>query len=186
MARISQSARLGVAALLGAATVALARAALQRARRLDLTGRVAIVTGGSRGLGLLIAEELGRRGARVAICGRSRSALDAAERRLREQGIDVLARPCDLGDREQARIFVERAALEWGRVDVVVNNAGAIHVEPAQTVTLDGIEEAMRSNFWSAANTTFAALPHLAERAGDARLVNVTSIGGRVAVPHLL
>jgi short-subunit dehydrogenase len=170
----------------GLSLAVLARAAVRRARRLDLSGRVVVVTGGSRGLGLLIAEEAGRRGARVAICGRDPAALHAAERRLSEQGIEVLARPCDLGDRGQAEVFIERASLEWGRIDVLVNNAGVIHVEPVQSTSLESVEEAMRSNFWSAANATFAALPHLTERAGEARLVNITSIGGRVAVPHLL
>ena len=173
-------------AVAGLSLLALARAAYRRARRLDLTGRVAIVTGGSRGLGLLIAEELGRRGARVAICGRDQGALDEAERRLREQGIEVLARRADLGDRGQAALFVERVSMEWDRLDILVNNAGVIHVEPAESVTLESIEEAMRSNFWSAVNTTFAALPLLRAQGRGARVVNITSIGGRVAVPHLL
>ncbi|MFT3775662.1 MAG: SDR family oxidoreductase [Minicystis sp.] len=176
---------LGTAAA-GLSLFALARMATRRLRRLDLTGRVAIVTGGSRGLGLLIAEELGRRGARIAICGRDQGALDEAERRLREQGIDVLARRADLGDRGQAEVFVERAALEWERIDMIVNDAGVIHVEPAQSTTLDSIDEAMRSNFWSAAHVTFAALPYLRAQGKDARVVNIVSIGGRVAVPHLL
>ncbi|APR85570.1 3-oxoacyl-[acyl-carrier protein] reductase [Minicystis rosea] len=174
------------AAAAGLSLLAIARLARRRMRRLDLSGRVAIVTGGSRGLGLLIAEELGRRGARVAICGRDQSALDEAEKRLREQGIDVLARRADLGDRGQAEVFVERAALEWERVDILVNVAGVIHVEPAATTTLESVDEAMRSNFWSAAHATFAALPHLRAQGRNARVVNVVSIGGRVAVPHLL
>jgi len=178
--------RLLGAAVAGFSLVVAVRAARRRFRRLDLAGRVAVVTGGSRGLGLLIAEELGRRGARVAICGRDPRALDEAERRLREQGIDVLARRVDLGDRGQAEVFVERAALEWDRLDILVNVAGVIRVEPAEATTLHSIGEAMRSNFWSAAHTTFAALPHLREQAGKARIVNVVSIGGRVAVPHLL
>jgi NAD(P)-dependent dehydrogenase (short-subunit alcohol dehydrogenase family) len=175
---------LGLAAA-GLSLLALAGAARRRLRRLDLTGRVAIVTGGTRGLGLLIAEELGRRGARVAICGRDVEALERAEQRLREQGIDVLARRADLGDPGQAEVFVERAVLEWERLDIVVNNAGVIRVEPAASTTLHALGEAMRSNFWSAAHVTFHALPHLREQPG-ARIVNIVSVGGRVAVPHLL
>jgi len=174
-----------VVAAIGISIAALVRSVVRRARRLDLAGRVVIVTGGSRGLGLCIAEELGRRGARVAICGRDRGALEAAERRLRALGVDVLARPCDLGDRGQAAAFVERVAAEWGRLDVLVNNAGVIHVEPAATVTLEGIDEALRSNFWSAVHATFASLPHLRAE-GEGIIVNVVSVGGRVAVPHLL
>jgi NAD(P)-dependent dehydrogenase (short-subunit alcohol dehydrogenase family) len=112
--------------------------------------------------------------------------VEAAEKRLVAQGIEVLARRADLGDRGQAEVFVERAALEWDRLDILVNDAGVIHVEPAESVTLESIDEAMRSNFWSAAYTTFAALPHLREQGAGARIVNIVSIGGRVAVPHLL
>jgi short-subunit dehydrogenase len=187
MARISQPRRRsGAFVLAGLAAAVLARSVLRAARRIDLEGRVVIVTGGSRGLGLLLAEEFGRRGARVAICGRNREALEVAEKRLTRMGIEVLARPADLGDPRQAELFVERVSLEWGRIDVLVNNAGAIHVEAAQTTSLEHLDEEMRSNFWSAANTTMAAIPHLAEQGGDARIVNVVSIGGRVAIPHLL
>jgi short-subunit dehydrogenase len=186
MARISQRTRLGVAMLLGAAAVALARAAIRRARSLDFVGKVAIVTGGSRGLGLLIAEELGRRGAKVAICGRDRDAVEAAERRLEGMGVDVLAVPCDLGEREEAEDFVGQVARKWERIDVLVNNAGVIQVGPVEAMTWKSLAEAMRSNFWSAANTTLAALPHLRERGAEGRIVNIVSIGGRVAIPHLL
>ena len=154
--------------------------------RLDLTGRVALVTGGSRGLGLLIAEELGRRGASVAICGRDETALDAAARHLCQQGIDVFDRRVDIGDRAQAESFVGRVVKEWGRLDIVVNNAGVIQVEPAESVTVESLEDVMRSNFWGAVYTTFAALPRLRERPKEARVVNIVSVGGRVAVPHML
>ena len=162
------------------------RAARRRARRLDLAGRVVIVTGGTRGLGLLVAEELGRRGARVAICGRDPRALAEAEKRLEGQGIELLARQADLGDRAQAEGFVERASLEWNRIDAVVNNAGVIHVEPVASADVRSLEEAMHGNFWSAVHTTLAALPHLRARGAGARVLNVVSIGGQVAVPHLL
>jgi short-subunit dehydrogenase len=171
---------------LAAAGMFLFRTLRRRARRLDLAGRVVLVTGGTRGLGLLIAEELGRRGARVAICGRDPRALAEAEKRLAGQGIEVLARPADLGDRAQAEGFVERASLEWDRIDAVVNNAGVIHVEPVASASLETLQEALRSNFWSAVHTTMAALPHLRAHGPGARVLNVVSIGGRVAVPHLL
>lgn len=172
--------------VVAAVAVFLVRAVRRRARRFHLAGRVVVVTGGTRGLGLLIAEELGRQGARVAVCGRDRRALVEAERRLAARGVEVLARPADLGDRAQAEGFIERVSLEWNRIDAVINNAGVIHVEPVASAGIESIEEAMRSNFWSAVNVTMAALPHLRERSDGARVVNVVSIGGRVAVPHLL
>jgi len=184
MARNSQRLRAPLALALGLLGGALIRVAARFVRRIDFQGRVAIVTGGSRGLGLLIAEELGRRGARVAICGRDRAALERAERRLTSLGIQVLARPCDLGDRQQVEVFIERVACEWGRIDILVNNAGVIRVGPG--LSFDDLDEGMRSNFWSAANTTLLALPHLRQAGKGSRIVNVVSIGGRVAVPHML
>jgi NAD(P)-dependent dehydrogenase (short-subunit alcohol dehydrogenase family) len=186
MARIAQRTRLGGAILLGMVAAGFVRAVVRRARRLDLDGRVVIVTGGSRGLGLLLAKEFGRRGAKLAIAGRDRAAVEEAERLLQGMGIDVIARPCDLGDRRQAELFIERVADEWGHIDVLVNNAGVMQVGPLESVTWESLDELMRSNFWSAANTTMFALPYLRERAGSARLVNIVSIGGRVALPHML
>lgn len=172
------------AAALGAA--ALARAAFRALRRLDLRGRVVVITGGSRGLGLLLAEEFGRHGARVAITGRDATALDRAEQRLRALGVEVYATACDLGDRAAAEAFIEGTARAFGRIDVLVNNAGVIQVAPMQDTGVEEIEEAMRSNYWSAVYTTLSALPHLEKHGRAARIVNIVSIGGRVAVPHLI
>ncbi|WP_437950435.1 SDR family NAD(P)-dependent oxidoreductase [Sorangium sp. So ce296] len=172
------------AAALGAA--ALARTAFRALRRLDLRGRVVVITGGSRGLGLLLAEEFGRHGARVAIAGRDPGALERAEQRLRALGVEVHAVACDLGDRAAAEAFIDGVARAFGRIDVLVNNAGVIQVAPMQDLRVEELEEAMRSNYWSAVYATRRALPHLEKQGRAARIVNVTSIGGRVAVPHLL
>lgn len=171
--------------LLGLAAVTALRAVVRRARALDWGGRVVIITGGTRGLGLLIAEEVSKRGARIAICGRDQHAVAEAERRFAHLGGNVLVHRADLGEREQAEEFVERVVSTWGRVDVLVNCAGVIQVAPLESTPVDRLEEAMRSNFWSAAYTIYAALPHLRQQRG-ARIVNISSIGGRVAVPHLL
>lgn len=180
----SRSVALGLA---GFAVSSWAAAALVRkTRALPLRGKVAIVTGGARGLGLRIAEELGRQGASVAICGRDEAAVARASRLLGGRGIDVLAVACDLGDEGAARSFVERVADQYGRIDIVVNNAGVIQVAPLDQVDHAMIEEAMHSNFWTCANTTFAALPYLERPESAGRIVNITSVGGRVALPHML
>lgn len=171
--------------LLGLSAFLVLRAAARWARALDWRGKVVIITGGTRGLGLILAEEIGKRGASVAICGRDEGALATAERRLEHLTGRVLAHRADLGQREQADRFVARVVETFGRVDVLINNAGVIQVAPLTSAPIESFEEAMRSNFWSAAYTTFAALPHLRKRRG-ARVVNIVSIGGRVAVPHLL
>jgi NAD(P)-dependent dehydrogenase (short-subunit alcohol dehydrogenase family) len=186
MARISRQAlRSTTLALLGVSAAFALRAVVRRARAFDWRGKVVVVTGGTRGLGLLLAEELGRRGARVAVCGRDAEAVDAAERRLVRDLEHVLVHRGDIGERAEAERFVERVVAAWGRVDVLINNAGVIQVAPLPSLRVESLEEAMRSNFWTAAYMTFAALPHLRRQRGS-RLVNIVSIGGRVAVPHLL
>ncbi len=186
MARISRRAlRTTQLTLIGLSAVLALRAMVRWARAFDWRDKVVIITGGTRGLGLLLAEELGQRGACIAICGRDADALTAAERRLEHLTGKVLAHRADLGEREQAERFVARVVETFGRVDVLINNAGVIQVAPLSLTSTAGLEEIMRSNFWSAVYMTFAALPHLQRRRGSC-LVNISSIGGRVAVPHLL
>src|SRR6059058_1677017 len=162
---------------LGATAVA-AEKAYKRATALDLQGKRAVVTGGSRGLGFALAQELRAQGARVAICARGEEQLLRAQAKL---GNDVTAIPCDVSDRAQVEAFVD----EVGPVDVLINNAGVIAVGPWQTQTLDDFREMLDIQFWGVAHTTFAVLPGMIER-GSGRIANVTSIGGKVSVPWLL
>ena len=168
----------------GAAT--LLRAAVRRGRSIDLAGRTVIVTGGARGLGLLLAARAGAEGANVAICGRDLAAVAEARELLEKRGVQVLARACDLADRAAADAFVDEVARTFGGIDVVINNAGAIQVGPLETVTVDKMGDALGANLWSAVHVTLRALPHLRAKGREGRIVNVTSIGGRAAVPHLL
>ncbi|WP_272419869.1 SDR family NAD(P)-dependent oxidoreductase [Polyangium jinanense] len=185
MARFLHGRMSGGTALAGLAVLGLSFGWLaRRARAISLRGKVAVVTGGSRGLGLLMAEELVRQGARVAICGRDGDAVDRATKLLLSRhGADVLGEARDLGDPAEAAAFVDSVVSRFGRIDVLVNNAGVIQVAPLDMIDAAKLDEAMRSNFWSAAHMTFAALPHLGP---DARIVNVTSVGGRVPLPHMI
>lgn len=88
-----------------------------------LTGKVALVTGGSSGIGLAAARELGRAGARVALVGRGRERGEAAERALREEGLEALYVQADMGKGEDVRRMVEEVLGRWDRLDVAVNNA---------------------------------------------------------------
>jgi short-subunit dehydrogenase len=174
------------ALLAGAAGLGLflvARAAARR-REYDLRGKTVLVTGGSRGLGLVMARELESQGARVAICARDPAELDRARDELVVRDGQVFAVSCDLSDRAQAEALVRRVDGEFGPIDVLINNAGVIEVGPVETMNLADFEEAMRVNFWAALYTTLAALPILRRRRG--RIVNICSIGGKVSVPHLL
>lgn len=171
-------------AALALASFGVGRAAWRRARAMRFKGKVVVVTGGSRGLGLLLAEEFGRRGAKVAFCGRDPSAVRIAERKLASLGVRAYGESVDLGSRGDAEAFLDRAAAHLGPIDVLVNNAGVIQVAPLEHQTVERIEDALRSNFWSAVHATLYVLPDLRAR-GAGRIVNVASIGGRVPVPHM-
>lgn len=172
---------------LGAAAAAVAASALlQRRNHFSLAGKVVFITGGSRGLGLAMAEEFARRGAQIAICARDAEELERARQTIeREAGGNVMTFVCDVSDREQVDSTVQKVQNHFGAVDVLVNNAGIIAVGPVENQTLADFEEAMKVNFWSQVYATLAVLPEMRRR-GEARIVNITSIGGKVSVPHLL
>ncbi len=164
----------------------LARAALRRWResRYDLDGRVVLITGGSRGLGLLLAREYARHGARLVLTARDGLALERSCMELRSEGADVLGVPCDVSDPEQVSALMEQAVRYFGGLDVVVNDAGRIEVGPLSAMTTNDFAGAMDTNFWGAFNVIHHALPHL--QPGQGRIVNISSIGGLLSVPHLL
>ena len=172
---------------LGAAAAGLAASALLRARRgFSLQGKVVFITGGSRGLGLAMAEEFARRGAKVAICARDAEELVRARQCIEREASGVVRTfVADVSDRAQVESTVREVQNHFGALDVVVNNAGVISVGPVENQTLDDFEEAMRVNFWSQVYVTLAVLPQM-RRLPEARIVNITSIGGKVSVPHLL
>lgn len=151
----------------------------------QLRGKVALVTGGSRGLGLVLARELAREGAHVAICARDPEELERAFRDLHGRTERVLAIPCDLTSKSEVESMVGHINARWGRLDVIVNNAGTITVGPVESMTLADYQQAMEANFWSAVHTTLAALPGMRARR-EGRIVNITSIGGKLSVPHLV
>ncbi|MFG3280484.1 SDR family NAD(P)-dependent oxidoreductase [Streptomyces sp. NPDC048111] len=148
-------------------------------------GRTALVTGSSRGLGLLIARELAGRGCRVMLCARGAEGLAAAEGKLRAQGADVAAHACDISDPEAPRQLLDAVHDRFGRLDILVNNAGIIQVGPVDTFEEEDFRQAMETMFFSPLRLAFAALADL--RASEAgTLVSISSIGGRIAAPHLL
>jgi NAD(P)-dependent dehydrogenase (short-subunit alcohol dehydrogenase family) len=174
------------AALVAAASLAVAARALRRRRPIQFRDRAVVITGGSRGLGLLMARELAAEGARLAILARDPGELDLARRELAALGGHrVLALPCDVGDRDEVSWAIDTAAERFGRLDVLINNAGIIQVGPLEHMTVEDFEEALRVHFWGPLYATLAAVPHLRRR-GNGRIVNIASIGGKIAVPHLV
>jgi NAD(P)-dependent dehydrogenase (short-subunit alcohol dehydrogenase family) len=180
---IRRNAVLGVAAGVGAYFGL--RALVRRWRAIDLKDRVVLITGGSRGLGLVMAREFGRQGAKLAICARDQDELDRALVDLGDEGIPAAAMQCDITDRAQVWEMVEAFRNFFGRIDVLVNNAGVIQVGPMEVMTLADYEEAMRVHYWGPLFATLAVLPEMRAR-GEGRIVNISSIGGKVSVPHLL
>ena len=181
MGRLAK-AGLGLAAAAGAY---LAVRNLWVQREVSLRDHVVLITGGSRGLGLLMAEEFTRQGARLAICARDAVELERARHMLERLGAEVLAIPCDVSDQGAVERMVAEVESHYGRIDVLVNNAGIIQVGPLETMTAEDFETMMGIVFFGAVYTTLAVLPGMRERRYG-RLVTIDSIGGRVATPHLV
>src|SRR5262249_46551531 len=153
----------------------------------DFKDQVVLITGGSRGLGLALAERFRSLGARLVLIARDTEELRQAKQQLLEHvpdGGDIFTFACDVSDWEGVQGVIDKATWQSGRIDVLVNVAGIIQVGPVEAQTHKDFEDAMNVNFWGVVNTTLAVLPQMLQRE-DGRIVNVTSIGGRMARPHL-
>ena len=145
---------------------------------LGLTGKVAIVTGGSRGIGRSIALGLAAEGCRLAICARGAERLEGTAEELRELGAEVLAQPADVTDRAELEGFVAGTVERFGRVDILVNNAGGggkdtfIETEDADW------DAALDLTLWPAIRASRLVVPHM-ERQGGGAIVMISSIYGR-------
>ncbi|MEW6125652.1 MAG: SDR family NAD(P)-dependent oxidoreductase [Acidobacteriota bacterium] len=169
----------------GVGAVLAARALTKKIMEYDLRGKNVLITGGSRGLGLVMAREFLREGARVAICARDPEELERAYDDLMKYGSTVFTVTCDVTDQTQVFGMVQTIKNLYGDIDVLVNNAGTISVGPIEEMTLDDYEKAMNTNYWSALYCILAVMPNMRRRR-DGRIVNITSIGGKISVPHLV
>jgi NAD(P)-dependent dehydrogenase (short-subunit alcohol dehydrogenase family) len=192
MTKVAARAAIGILAG-GAAYLLLPRHRKQR--------KVVVITGGSRGLGFALAERYGRSGAQLVLAARDADELDEAraallKRRAVRHEDDILLVSADLTDEHQASGLIAHALEAFGRIDILINNAGIIEVGPAEDQPLEAYRRAIETNFYAALHTTYAALPYLLARneaagkhardSGHANIVNITSIGGKFPVPHLL
>jgi len=148
----------------------------------DLSGRAALVTGGSRGLGLEIAEGLGEAGAAVALTARREEWLREAERTLRERGIDCVAVPCDISRPEAVRGLVDAVAARFGKIDVLVNNAGATWGAPVLEMPLDQWRRVLDTNLTGSFLVTQAAGRLMIDRRYG-KIINIASIAGLTGNP---
>ncbi len=145
---------------------------------LDLTGKVAFITGGSRGLGLQMAEALGELGARIAISARKQHELDDAKAHLEAQGVEVVAIAADLSDLEGIPAVVDQVINQLGDIDILVNNAGATWGAPAEDHPAEAWMKLMNLNV----NSTFFLTQAVGKRCmiprNTGKVINIASIAG--------
>jgi len=153
-------------------------------RHFSMKNKVVLITGGSRGLGLVLAREFAKEGARIAICARNTEELAAAKVDLEARGAEVFEAICDVRNEEEIEHLVRDVCIRFGQIDVLVNNAGVIQVGPLDAQTDEDFEDAMDIHFRAPYKMMKAVLPVM-RGAGAGRIVNIASIGGKVAVPHL-
>jgi NAD(P)-dependent dehydrogenase (short-subunit alcohol dehydrogenase family) len=183
------TARQKQAVALGAVGVGalMAARAWRTSRGYDFQGKSVVITGGSRGLGLVLARELAGAGAKLTLVARDEADLQRASEdvRTREPFAEVLVAPADVRKRYEAERAIAQAVERFGAVDVLINNAGIIQVGPLDHMRLGDYEDAMNTHFWGPLYMVLAALPHM-RRQREGRIVNISSIGGKIAVPHLV
>lgn len=137
-----------------------------------LRDQVAIVTGGGSGIGLATARELARLGAKVAICGRSADKLTAAAAELRG-ATDVVAQPCDIREPAQVEAFIKAVMTAFGRIDIVVNNAGGQFPSPAQHISPNGFLAVVKNNLVGTFHVTREVANQAMIPARRGRIINV-------------
>lgn len=170
----------------GAVAASMAvRKLVRSANAIDFRNRVVLISGGSRGLGLVLARHFGAEGARVVICARDEDELGRAVDDLNARHVAVVAHVCDVRNRQDVAALVTKVEEQIGPIDALVNNAGVVQVGPEDTMSREDFDEALGIHLYGPMNFIDAVLPHMRRRRFG-RIVNISSIGGRVAVPHML
>ena len=151
----------------------------------SFASKTVLITGASRGLGLVLARQMAEEGANLAICARDTDELETARQELTEQGANVLAITCDVRHENEVNAMVKQVEEHFGSVDVLINNAGVIQVGPLENQTLQEFREAMDTHYWGPLYLMLAVLPGMKSRR-EGRIVNIASVGGKVSLPHMV
>jgi short-subunit dehydrogenase len=152
--------------------------------RFSFRGQAILITGGSRGLGLTIARQLCQAGADIALIARHADELAQAKSELDRYGTRVIAIQCDLLESAQIQAAVQQTLEQFGKIDILINNAGIIEVGPLQHMQRRDFERSMQLHFWAPLELAWKIIPEM-RRQGGGRIVNISSIGGKIAVPHM-
>ncbi|MGA8939848.1 MAG: SDR family NAD(P)-dependent oxidoreductase [Acidobacteriaceae bacterium] len=167
----------------------------------DAPRPVIVITGGSRGLGLAIATRFAQNPVRLVLASRNIEELQQAQADLLTQfphlhPEDFHLVAADLSKPEECQRLITETIARYNRIDVLINNAGIIDVGPIESQTIENFERTMQVNFFAALYTTWAALPHMRQQARltsqtpavrvGPSIVNIASIGGKIAIPHML
>jgi NAD(P)-dependent dehydrogenase (short-subunit alcohol dehydrogenase family) len=168
---------------LAAGSVAL----LGQSDRLSFQRQNVVITGGSRGLGLALAQELVEEGARVVLLARDGQELERARQilRFKRPQAQVIILPCDVTDKDQLTMALAEALAQCGTIDMLINNAGAILVGPFDSLKKEDFEAQMSLHLYAVMHAVQLILPHFRQQRRG-RIVNICSMGGKVAVPHML
>ncbi len=157
---------------------------LIRTQRFSLKNKVALITGGSRGLGLVLARQICAEGGKVALLARDNEELIRAKTDLAGRGGRVITIQCDLLDSGQIQSAIRQTIDRFGKIDILINNAGIIEVGPLEHMTREDFERSMAVHFWAPYALISEVVPEM-RTWGGGRIVNISSIGGKIAVPHL-
>lgn len=146
---------------------------------LGLAGKVAVITGGSEGIGRAAARSLGREGARVVICGRRGDVLAQAARNIAEEtGSEIVPIQADVSRADDVERFITRAVEQFGRLDMLINNAGTSRAGPFEATTDQVWQEDLDLKLFGAIRTIRLAVPHM-KKVGAGSIVNVLNLGAK-------
>lgn len=173
---------LALGGLLGAGGYWLLRYLQPEESSLVLNGSVVVITGASSGIGRALADAFARRGAKVVLAARRTDMLETVRQQIEPYATDVVAIPTDVTDEASLRALVSQTMERFGRIDVLINNAGVLITGPLHTLTTDNIHQGVRTNYEAAILLTQLVLPTLlAQRSG--KIINIASVNGRVPNP---